>query len=402
LAHDFYDVIVVGAGPAGSYTAYGLSSRGLKVAVLEQKEAPGIDICCTGIVSPECFDSFGVDPEVVLKKASAAKLFSPSGKSLRLEKKGIEAYIVDRASFDQAIAAKAMAEGADYFCSLPALEVNIDNEGVEVETPRLAFKAKAVVIAAGFKPGFTRKLSLGSIDHFAIGAQTVVEVQDVEEIEIYFSQEIAPGFFGWLAPISNGKALAGVLAASHAKFYLEKLLASPFCRGKVVRQETGIRSRAIPMGILPQTYGDGLLVVGDAAGQVKPTTGGGIYFGHLGSEVAVEVLLEAFDNGGLEATQLSHYQKVWKAKMGREIRRSYVARRLYQKLSDGQIDRMFDVASSHNIVGTLLDSPTFSFDWHGNFILAFMKSVWNYLPGKISSVFRREVDSINISGRQGA
>ena len=402
MSHDFYDVIVVGAGPAGSYTAYGLSSQGFKVAVLEQKEALGIDTCCTGIVSPECFDSFGVAPEVVLNKARSAKLFSPSGKSLKLETKGIEAYIVDRASFDRAIAAKAMAEGADYFFSLPAMEINIDNEGVEVETPHLAFKAKAVVIAAGFKPGFTRKLGLGSIDHFAIGAQTVVEVQSVEEVEIYFSQEVAPGFFGWLVPISNGKALAGVLATSHAKFYLEKFLASPFCRGKVMRQEAGMRGRAIPMGILPRTYGDRLLVVGDAAGQVKPTTGGGIYFGHLGSEAAVEVLSEAFDNGSLEARQLSHYQKRWKAKMGREIRRSYVARRLYQELSDGQIDRLFDVASSHNIVGALLDSPTFSFDWHGNLILAFMKSVWNYLPGKISSVFRREIDSINISGRQGA
>ncbi len=400
MSHDSYDVIVVGAGPAGSYTAYGLSSRGLKVAVLEQKEAPGIDICCTGIVSPECFDSFGVDPEVVSNKASTAKLFSPSGKSLRVEKKGIQAYIVDRASFDRAIAAKAMAEGADYFFSLPAMEVNIDNGGVEVETPRLAFKARVVIIAAGFKPKLTEKLGLGSIDHFAIGAQTMVEVQDVEEIEIYFSQEIAPGFFGWLVPISNGKALAGVLAASHAKFYLEKLLASPFCRGKVVRQEAGMRQRAIPMEILPRTYGDRLLVVGDAAGQVKPTTGGGIYFGHLGSEVAVEVLSEAFDNGSLEATQLSHYQKRWKAKMGSEIRRSYIARRLYQKLSDGQIDRMFDIASSHNIVGALLDSPTFSFDWHGNFILAVIKSVGNYLPGKMFSLFTGKDNSTDINERQ--
>jgi len=400
LSHDFYDVIVVGAGPAGSYTAYGLSSRGLKVAVLEQKEAPGIDICCTGIVSPECFDSFGVGPEVVLNKTSTAKLFSPSGKSLRLEKKGIEAYIVDRASLDGAIAAKAMAEGADYFCSLPALEVNIDNEGVEVETPRLAFKARAVVIAAGFKPGFTRKLGLGSIAHFAIGAQTVVEVQGVEEIEIYFSQEIAPGFFGWLVPISNGTALAGVLAAAHAKFYLEKLLASPFCQGKVVRQEAEMRQRAIPMETLPRTYGDRLLVVGDAAGQVKPTTGGGIYFGHLASEVAVEVLSEAFNNGGLEATQLSHYQKAWKAKMGREIRRSYLARRLYQQLSDGQIEKMLDIASSHGIVRALLDSPTFSFDWHGNFILTVIKNIGNYLPGKIFSLFTAEDDSGDLDERQ--
>ena len=400
MSHDFYDVIVVGAGPAGSYTAYGLSSRGFKVAVLEQKEAPGIDTCCTGIVSSGCFDSFGVAPEVISNKARSAKLFSPSGKSLRLEKKGIQAYIVDRASFDRAIAAKAMAEGADYFFSLPATDIVINSDGVQVETPHSAFKARAVVIAAGFKPGFTRKLGLGSIDHFTMGAQTVVEVQGVEEVEIYFSQEMAPGFFGWLVPVSNGEALAGVFATSHAKFYLEKLLSSPFCREKIVRRDTEVKKRAIPLKTLPRTFRNRLLVIGDAAGQVKTTTGGGIYFGNLGSQAAVEVLSEALDTGNLGAKQLSRYQRAWKAKMGREIHVGYMARRLYGKLSDSQIDRMFDVASSHNIAGALLDSPSFSFDWHGNFMLAVIESVRNYLPSKIFSLFTGEVNSTDINERQ--
>ena len=69
MSGDLYDVIVVGAGPAGSYTAYKLSFQGCKVAVLEQNKAPGVGICCTGIVSPRCFDSFGVNPEVILNKA---------------------------------------------------------------------------------------------------------------------------------------------------------------------------------------------------------------------------------------------------------------------------------------------------------------------------------------------
>jgi geranylgeranyl reductase family protein len=395
-----YDVIVVGAGPAGSYTAYGLSSRGYKVVVLEQKEAPGIDVCCTGIISPECFDSFGISPEVILKEAKSAKLFSPSGKCLRLAKRETQAYIVDRASFDQAIAAKAMAEGAEYFLSLPATDIVINNEEVQVETARLTFKAKAVIIAAGFKPKLTEKLGLGSIDHFALGAQAEVEVQDIDEVEIYFSQEMTPGFFGWLVPISNGKALAGVLAISHGKFYLEKLLASSFCRGKVIQRETGIKEKAIPIGTLPRTYGDRLLVIGDAAGQVKPTTGGGIYFGHLGSQAAVETLSEAFNTGNLGAKQLSRYQKAWKAKLEREISIGYMARRLYGKLNDHQIERIFDIANSNGIVETLLDSPSFSFDWHGKLILAVIKNIGNYLPGKILSLFTAEDDSRDLDERQ--
>lgn len=396
---DFYDVIVVGAGHSGSYAAYQLCSRGYKVVVLERKEAPGIDVCCTGIISKECFDSFGISPEVISTRANSARFFAPSGKYLRLESDKIQAYVVDRASFDRAIAARAAAEGVDYFFSHPAKDIVIDKEGVRIETPRSEFRAKAVVIAAGFESALTRKLGLGSIARFASGAQTEVEGIGIDEVEIYFSQEVAPGFFGWLVPTSNGKALAGVLATSHARLSLEKLLDSHFCRGKVTQTGT-IKSKAIPMGTLPRTYGNRLLVIGDAAGQVKPTTGGGIYFGHLGSQAAVEALTEAFTSGNLGARQLAHYQKAWKAKMGREISTGYMARRLYQKLSDPQIEKILGIVDSRGIATALLDLPGFSFDWHGKLMLDIIKGALSYLPGRVSSLFATKADFANVNGKQ--
>ena len=391
---DFYDVIVVGAGHSGSYTALQLCSRGYKVAVLERKEAPGIDVCCTGIVSRECFDSFGVTPDVILTRADSAKLFSPSGRCLRLESAQVQAYVIDRASFDRALAARAIAAGADYFFSLPAGDIVIDDEGVRIETPRLGLRAKAVVVATGFEPALTRKLGLGSITHFASGAQAEVETEGVDEVEIYLSQEVVPGFFGWLVPTSRGKALAGVLAASHARLCLEKLLKSHFCQGKVLSPRGMIKTKAVPVGTLPRSYGDRLVVIGDAAGQVKPTTGGGIYFGRLGSQAAVAALTGAFNRGDLGARELAGYQKAWKAKIGREISSGYRARRLYQKLSDSQIERLFDIVASRGIAAALVDSPGFSFDWHSRVIVEIIKGVLDRFPGRASP-------SAGVRGRRG-
>ena len=381
---DFYDIVVVGAGHSGSYTALQLCSRGYKVAVLERKEAPGTNACCTGIVSRECFDSFGVTPDVLLTRADSAKLFSPSGKCLRLKSDKVQAYVIDRASLDRALADQASAAGADYFFSLAAEDIVIDDEEVRIETPRFRLRAKAVVLATGFEPALTRKLGLGSIAHFASGAQAEVETQEVEEVEVYLSQELATGFFGWLVPTSSSKALAGVLATSHPRLCLEKLLKSHFCQGKVLSPRGIIRTKAIPIGTLPRSYGNRLLVIGDAAGQVKPTTGGGIYFGHLGSQAAVEALTGAFNRGNLGARELARYQKAWRAKFGREISTGYRARRLYQKLSDSQIERLFDLVASRGIAAALVDSPGFSFDWHGRIILEIIKGVVGRLPGRVS------------------
>ena len=309
MPSELYDVVVIGAGPAGSYAAYKLASLGHKVAILEQKEAPGRDICCTGIISPECFDSFGIAPDVILTKANSANFFSPSGKSLRLETEKVQAYVIERASFDLAIAAKAKAQGADYFFSSWVTDIAIKGDWAQIEAfchgSREVFKARAVIVASGFKPKLSQRLGLGKITKFAVGAQAEVETQGIDEVEIYFSQEIAPGFFAWLVPTSENKALAGVISASHANLHLEKLLADSSCRSKVISREPEIRQKAIPLGTLPRTYGDRVLVIGDAAGQVKPTTGGGIYFGHLGTQMAAEVLHQALASDDLSPACLS-------------------------------------------------------------------------------------------------
>lgn len=397
MSSEFYDAIIVGAGPAGSYAASELALLGYGVAVLEQKSAAGMDVCCTGIVSSECFDSFAIDAEVIFTRANSAKFFSPSGKYLRLQSEKIQAYIVNRASFDKVLATKAQAQNARYFFSSRVTHIILRKDRAEVQalchSSKEIFSARAVILANGFGPTLCRQLGLGETKHFLVGAQTEVDTRDVNEVEIYLGQQTAPGSFAWLAPISANRALAGLLATSHARLHLERFLLGPFCQSRIISREAKIRQKAIPLGTLPRTYGDRILVIGDAAGQVKPITGGGIYFGHLGAKIATEVLKEALEADDLAATRLSRYQKRWKARINREILLGYRLRRLYNKLSEPQIERIFDMLDSGGIAKALLSSPTLSFDWHSKSILAGLKYSLTYPLRKARHFLPREVGS---------
>jgi digeranylgeranylglycerophospholipid reductase len=394
LSGRFYDVIIVGAGPAGSHAAYKLASLGYDVAVFEEKSAPGLNVCCTGIISTECFQSLDLATDVILTRLNSAKFFSPSGRCLRLQTGKVQAYVVDRLLLDKALASKAQSQGAHYFFSSQVIDIIPEKDSIQAETlcsgAREIFSARAVILANGFRPKLPRKLGLGKIKSFLIGAQVEIEAKNVDEFEVYFGQEIAPGAFAWLVPTSTNKAYVGLLATSQAKLHLQKFLNNFSCQGRITSREAEIRQKAIPVRTLARSYGDRVLVVGDAAGQVKPTTGGGIYFGHLGAQIAAEVLDEAFKSDNLTAGQLSRYQKQWQTKMGKELSRGYWARWAYARLSDRQINGIFNALDSSGIAEDLLNSSNFSFDWHSRLILAVLKRSYAYPLLKIRHLFLRE------------
>ena len=397
MSGQLYDVIIVGAGPAGSYIAYELASLGHDVVVFEEKSAPGLDACCTGIISTECFQSMDLDTDVILTGVNSARLFSPSGRCVTLQTENVQSYVVNRRLLDKALAFKAQSRGAQYFFSSPVIDIIPGKDSIQAETlcfgTRKTFSARAVVLANGFMPKLPRKLGLGKIKSFLVGAQAEVEAKNMYDPEVYFGQEIAPGAFAWLVPTSTNKAYVGLLATSQAKLYLKNFLNNLFGQGRISSREVEIVQKAIPLGTLDRSYGDRVLVIGDAAGQVKPTTGGGIYFGHLGAKIAAVVLDEALSTDNLTAGQLSLYQKQWKAKMGKELSLGYRARQAYIKLSDRQIEGIFSVLDSSGIAEALLKSGDFSFDWHSRLILAGLKCSSTYPLLKIKQLVSREAVS---------
>ncbi len=244
---------------------------------------------------------------------------------------------------------------------------------VEVKGSKENSEAKVVVITTGFGSRLTQRLGLGEIGDFAMGAQIEVGIGEVDELEVYFGRGIAPGFFAWLVPTSPGKALAGLLSYRSPVPYLKSFLSTLYNGAKIDSTEGKITSGSIPLRPLPKTYRERVLGVGDAAGQVKPTTGGGIYYGFLCAGIAVDTLDRAFSVGDFSAKRLSQYEKGWKKKLSGEIRIDRYARGFFKRLSDGQINQLFDIIQAKVDTRSLLESGDFSFDWHSALILRLLR-----------------------------
>ena len=266
---------------------------GYIVGVVEKKATLNGDVCCTGLVSRECVDKYSIPEGVIHRWANSAKLFLPPGKPVHIQRDAPQVAVLNRSAFNQIWAQRAKKAGVEYHfgCNLKGIVREKGKVTAEVSChgETLTLQGRAIVIATGFGTPLLDNLGLGAAGDFVMGAQAVVET-DIDEVEVYFGSEVAPGFFGWLVPTSPGKGLVGLLARRDNPFYLRKLLASLAADGKIASDDVTMTYGGVPLKPLPHTCGDNLLVVGTAAGQVKPITGGGIYFGLICADIAANHL----------------------------------------------------------------------------------------------------------------
>jgi len=265
-----------------------------------------------------------------------------------------------------------------------SIEVGADSVriGVVRQGERVDFEARVAVIANGFGSRLTEDVGLGRAGDSVVGAQAEVEATGIDEIEVYCGQEIAPGFFAWLVPTLPGKVLVGLLSRRDPGFYLQKLVSSLLAEGKIASDDVRLRYGGISLKTLSRTYGDRLVVVGTAAGQGKPTTGGGIYFGLLCADIAARTLHQALEANALSAVDLAGYQRQWWGKLGGELRTGYRARRFYERLGDRQIDRLFDIIRLSGMDQALLQAEDLTFDWHGRVLSRLPRLVWDGIFAK--------------------
>ncbi len=349
-----------------------MAGMGYRTVVLERKPDLGGKVCCTGIVSTECVDRFAIPDAVIHRTAASARIFSPEGHLLHVRRNSPQVAILSRPAFNMAWAERARQKGAEYQFHTETRSITPSPKAATIEAVRhgenTSISARAVVLTCGFGSQLIDRCGLEGVSDFVMGAQAEVESNGIDEVEVYTGSKCAPGFFGWLVPTSPGHALVGLLSRRYPPAYLRTLLARLHAEGRISKVDVPFTYGGVPLRPLPRTNADRLLVVGTAAGQVKPLTGGGIYFGLLCADLAANALNRCLLQDDLSADKLATYQRGWKRRLGREFRTGTWARRVYERLSDQQIDRTFDLLVGTRLIEEIEKSDFLAFDWHADVV----------------------------------
>ena len=367
-----HDVIVVGGGPSGLNSARRLSEKGLDVVVLERKDEIGKNVVCTGIVGKEAFDRFSLATNSILKEIQHFKMVSPYLTSVLYSHAYPFAYVVDREKFDNNLADEAVSKGATLKLSHDVVDVTSDENCVNIVTKIdgsqfVTFRAKALILATGIDIRLNKKLGLGYSKEYIHGIQSEITFKQNGCPEIFVGKDVTPGAFAWVVPVNKEKARVGLLAKRDPQAYFEKFVKKLFPDSSIELSEEKIMSKPIAQGLMTKSYGNRMLVVGEAAGQVKTTTGGGIFFGLLCSDIASEIISRGFKESTLTAQHLSSYEKYWKKKIQKEILVGYYTRKICEKLSDSQIENMFQIARNDGVIPLIKKKG--NFDWQSEVIL---------------------------------
>lgn len=351
-----WDVIIVGAGPTGGRTATHLASLGHNVLMLEEHTEIGRPFQCAGLVTPKAMQEVGLF-DSVLEEVDGARIHGPSGTLVPVGTDGkLRTYVVCRKKFDQGVVQQGMQAGATLWLDSRPTEAVVKEDGVvlnvESQGQEIELTCKLLIGCDGAHSWTRRHFKMGRPKEMMIGFQAEVLGYDGNPrwLDMYSGSEIAPGFFAWVIPSGFGSHRIGVwstperLKGRSVEQCYEDLKNHPLWKERFENiHEIARFCGPIPSGMVKKTVRDRVLLLGDAAGMAKPTTGGGIGPGFqqisgILSRLSEAILLDNLSEKALTKITSKHFKFMNKdQEKARKLRNLLVS-----DVIDGELDRHFD------------------------------------------------------------
>ena len=368
------DVLIVGGGPGGLFMAARLAARGVRTLVCEEHARVGDPVHCTGVLSADSFATFDLPDSATLNQLNAVRFLSPGGIPVDYATPTPLATVIDRPAFDRALADRAIAAGAEIRVGARVAALEADAAGVRASVGSATVQARLAVLACGATYKFQRRFGFGLPTTYLQTAQRELPARRPGNVELHFGQDVAPGGFAWAVPVMRpGGACVriGVMASRNIRQCYERMLGRIGDRWGVTTTDAAPRVKILPLGAVGRTYGDRMLVIGDAAGLVKPTTGGGIHYSIVSAALAADVAVEALAADRLDAETLSAYERAWRMELAEEFEAQHELRQVATSLSDKAIDSFFELAHTDGIMPIV--RATARFNEHRPLIRALFK-----------------------------
>jgi len=363
------DVIVVGAGPAGSLAARTLAERGFSVICVERKQEIGPPKRCAEGLNKDTMEALGInpDPAWALNRVHGGVIYSPKGKEIKIQIDKTDGYVIERKIFEKHLAADAIRKGAKYIVKANAESVIQKNgvvSGVSVNHmgENLKIQSKIVIAADGVDSKIARSAGINStnkLHDFHAGIQYEMAGVSCKEdlLHFFFGDHIAPKGYAWIFPKGNTIANVGLgIMGSSAKEgarainYLDKFISSnPKYFGNASYLEINAGGIPVSAGI-EEIVGEGIMLVGDAAHHVHPVTGGGMAFALHGGQLAGNVAADAIEASDYSKKYLSAYKVEWDKTHGAKLKKLYRARMFLEKLSEDDMEKLANILTPDDIL----------------------------------------------------
>ncbi len=349
--HD-YDIIVVGAGPAGLAAARSAAKGGTRTLLIEKNPEIGAVKPCAEGASQATFKTAGISPKpsIALHRTNA-QVYAPNMKCVEINKMG---FSINKTMFLQEMALKAAEAGVMTNVGEPVQSVKSKDSSMLVKTNRHTYESSVIIGADGYWSTVAKSLRVKERSEPIPCMQYKMVNCDLEfpdSARVYLGNEIAPRGYAWIFPRGDGVANVGIgVRGASAKLHLDKfvkLLGKEFDRAQVI----DCRGAVVPIGgLIKQNVLDGAILIGDAAGTVIPFTGAGIHSSIAAGIIAGEVAAGAVAEDDNSKKRLSEFRSRYEKDWGNRIRKSLKAMKAIEKLSDDDLNLLQETLTAEDIL----------------------------------------------------